>query len=352
MNFSRTMQLGRRQIGEGSPCFIAAEIGINHNGDLDLAHEMIRAAARAGADGVKFQNYRTEDFITDRSLTYAYERDGVEHVVSQYDLFKQSELDAADLVQLAEWCREEGVVFFSTPTGADGLRDLMAAGAPLVKNGSDYLTHVALIADMARSGLPTVLSTGMATLPEIDDAVRAYRDAGGTRLVLLHCTSAYPTPDDEVNLARIPALAARYGCPVGFSDHTWGVQAAVAAVALGAMFVEKHFTTDKTLPGPDQPFSCDEAELRELVQGIRRFERQRGRAEAGPTPAEAEGRIQFRLSCVAAHNMPAGHVLREEDIAFRRPGDGVPPRDVHLLIGHVLKRDVSRGDRVRTGDLQ
>ncbi|MBL0938541.1 MAG: N-acetylneuraminate synthase family protein [Gemmatimonadaceae bacterium] len=352
MTFSRNLTLGARALGDGAPCFVAAEIGINHNGDLSLAREMIFAAARAGVDGVKFQNYRTEDFITDRSLMYRYERDGVMHEISQFDLFKQSELDAAALMQLSAWCAEAGVTFFSTPTGPEGLQDLVRAGAPLVKNGSDYLTHVALIAEMARSGLPTVLSTGMAVSEEIDDAVRAYREAGGTKLVLLHCTSAYPTPDDEVNLARIPALAERYGCLIGFSDHTWGVQAAVGAVALGAMFIEKHFTTDKNLPGPDQHFSSDEAELRELVESVRRFEKQRGSVAGGPTKAEAEGRVQFRLSCVAAHDLPAGHVLAESDIAFRRPGDGLPPRDVHTLIGHRLRTAKPRGARLQRGDVE
>jgi N,N'-diacetyllegionaminate synthase len=346
------IQVGDRCIGGGAPCFIAAEIGINHNGDLALAHAMIQAAARAGADGVKFQNYRTTDFIADRTLRYQYEWNGARVEVSQYDMFKRCELDRAALVQLAVWCDDAGVVFFSTPTSDETLDDLVHAGSPLIKNGSDYLTNVALIAAMARTGLPTVLSTGMATPDEIDDAVGAFREAGGRELVLTHCTSAYPTPDDEVNLARIPALAARYGCAVGFSDHTWGTSAAMGAVALGAVFVEKHFTIDKALPGPDQAFSSDEDELRELVAGIRRFERQRGSATIGPTASEAAGRIQFRLSCVAAHDLPAGHQLGARDIAFRRPGDGLPPKAVDRLVGRRLQRAVVLGERITGNDVQ
>ncbi len=345
------IRIGDRTIGGGAPCFIAAEIGINHEGDLDLARTMIDAAARAGADGVKFQNYRTEDFISDRSLTYRYERDGVVHEVSQYDMFKRCELGADALRALADHCRRAGVVFFSTPTGTDGLADLLAAGAPLVKNGSDYLTHLPLIGAMARSGLPTVLSTGMAIPDEVDDAVAAFRAAGGRDLVLLHCTSAYPTPDAEVNLARIPALRARYECLVGFSDHTWGASAAMAAVALGAVFIEKHFTTDRSLPGPDQPFSSDEEELSALVAGVRRVEAQLGSAVVAPTPSEEQGRHAFRLSCVAAEALPAGHVLTESDIAFRRPGDGLPPRAAAQLVGRSLRRAVRPGHRLQPEDL-
>jgi len=336
----------------GAPCFVAAEIGINHNGDLALAHEIIRAAARAGADGVKFQNYRTEDFLTDRQLRYRYEQGGVVHEISQFEMFKQCELDESALSQLASWCREEGVVFFSTPTSDVTLQEAVRAGASLIKNGSDYLTHLPLVRAMAQAGVPTVLSTGMATGEEIDDAVAAFSEAGGHALIVLHCTSAYPTPDHDVNLARIPALAARYGCLVGFSDHTWGIEAAMGAVALGAVFVEKHFTIDKNLPGPDQAFSSDEAELRALVQGIRRFERQRGTATPGPAPSEQEGRQQFRLSCVAASDLPAGHLLAADDIAFRRPGDGLPPREAPALVGRRLRLAVARGERIVEALLQ
>lgn len=345
------IHIGDHSLGYGQPCFIAAEIGINHNGDLDLARAMIDAAARAGADGVKFQNYRTDDFITDRSLTYRYERDGVSHEVSQYDLFRRCELDREGLSLLADHCRRVGVVFFSTPTSAEGLADVQRAGAPLVKNGSDFLTQLPLIRAMAQSGLPTVLSTGMATEPEIADAVNAFRGAGGRDLVLLHCTSSYPTPDAEVNLRRIPALSSRFGCLAGFSDHTVGVSAATLSVALGAVFIEKHFTTDKQLPGPDQAFSSDEAELRALVASVRQAELQLGASVLQPTPSEASGRIGFRLSCVAADALVAGHTLTAQDVVFRRPGDGLAPKCADQLIGRTLRRAVARGDRFQLEDL-
>jgi N-acetylneuraminate synthase/N,N'-diacetyllegionaminate synthase len=347
----RHVHIGRRTVGPGHPTLIAAEIGINHNGDMVLAREMIAAAAEAGADAVKFQNYRTEDFLSDERLTYAYESQGRTVVESQYAMFKRCELSQDQLFTLRDACDRAHVLFFSTPTGEDGLADLVACGARMVKNGSDYLTHLPLIRAMARSGLVTVLSTGMSTEEEVTDAVQAFHDAGGRELVLLHCTSSYPTPDSDVNLRRVPALGARFDVPSGFSDHTWGDTAAIGAVALGACFVEKHFTLDKGLPGPDHRFSSDPAELRSLVAGIRRMEAQLGTPGIGPAPSEAVGRRDYRLSCVARDGLPAGHRLTAQDIAFRRPGNGIPPKHAEHLVGRILRREVGAGDILHESDL-
>ena len=260
----RVVRVGERLVGEGQPCFLAAEVGINHNGDMDLAHRSIDAAAEAGADAVKFQNYHTEDFVSDRSLTYEYVSQGKTVVESQYDMFKRCELAAAQLRELREHCDRRGVVFFSTPTSEKGIQELLELGVPLLKNGSDYLVNLSLIRAMARTALPTVISTGMATLDDVKDAVEAFRGAGGKDLVLLHCTSSYPTPPGDVHLRKISALSAAFDCAVGFSDHTNGTVAAIGSVALGACMIEKHFTLDKNLPGPDHRFSADPGELRML----------------------------------------------------------------------------------------
>jgi len=348
---TRSIQIGERKVGAGNATLIAAEIGINHNGDMGLAKEMIHAAAEAGADGVKFQNYRTEDFLSDERLTYEYVSNGRTVVESQYAMFKRCELTLDQLCILRDCCEQAKVIFFSTPTSEEGLADLVATGARLVKNGSDYLTHLPLIRAMARSGLATVLSTGMATFDEIDDAVSAFRGAGGRDLILLHCTSSYPTPDEDVNLRRIPALAERFNVLAGFSDHTWGDAAALGAVALGATFVEKHFTLDKGLTGPDHRFSSDPVELKSLVAGIRRMEAQMGNALIGPTPSEAKGRHDYRISCALRMSLPAGHILCKGDIAFRRPGHGFPPKFHDALIGRKLKHDLLAGHTLEEGDL-
>ena len=337
------VRIGDRWVGGGQPCLLAAEIGINHNGDLDLAHRLIDAAADAGADAVKFQNYRTEDFISDNSLTYEYVSQGQTVVESQYAMFKRCELAPAALAELCQHADRRGVVFFSTPTSEEGIADLVRVGAPLLKNGSDYLVHLPLIRAMARTGLPTVISTGMATLAEIDDAVRAFREAGGRGLILLHCTSSYPTPAEDVHLRKAPALAAAFGCPAGLSDHTEGIVAAVGSVALGACLIEKHFTLDRNLPGPDHRFSADPAEFRSLAAAVRTIERSLGESAVGPTPSEQLGRRDYRLSCVAAQDLPLNHRLTEADIAFRRPGTGLPPRGSAWLRGRRLTRAVGTG---------
>lgn len=339
-----TIKIASKNVGSGESCFIVAEIGINHNGDMDLARDMIQAAASAGADSVKFQNYRTEDFISDHTLTYSYLNNGKEITESQFDMFKRCELSFEQLKAMKDICDQCGVIFHSTPTSEDGIRDVVRLGAPLLKNGSDYLGNIPLIRTMARTGLPTVLSTGMATLADVDEAVRAYRDAGGKDLVLLHCTSSYPTPSTEVHLRKMQTLAAAFGCPVGFSDHTDGVEAAIGAVALGACFVEKHFTTNRALPGPDHRFSSDQQEFASLVKSIRRIEKNLGTGIIGPADSEKMGRINFRLSCVAAHDIAAGHIITEKDIAFRRPGNGLAPNLVSWLIGMQATKQISRGD--------
>ena len=322
---------------------LVAEIGINHNGDMGLAEGMIRAAADAGADAVKFQNYRTEDFLSDHSLTYTYTSQGQEITEPQFEMFKRCELSRADLAHLKKCCDSAGVEFFSTPTSNEGIEDLKQVGASWLKNGSDYLGHLPLIREMARSGIPTILSTGMATEDEITEAVAAFREAGGHDLVLLACTSAYPTPPDNLHLRRITTLAQKYACPAGFSDHSAGWEAAVAAVCVGACMVEKHFTTDRHLPGPDQWFSSTPEEFAELFRRVREAEEMLGSGDLRPTSAEAEAREHFRLSCTAARDLPEGTVLKVEDISFRRPACGLPPKSMHLILGRCLKKFTSKG---------
>lgn len=339
----KVVRIGRHLVGENQPCMTIAEVGINHNGDISLAHSSIDAAADAGACAVKFQNYRTEDFISDRSLTYDYVSQGTTVCELQYDMFKRCELAPHQLRELREHCDRRDVIFFSTPSSESGIEDLINLGVPLLKNGSDYLVHLPMIRAMAHSGLPTVISTGMAEEQDIRDAVEAFRGAGGKELILLHCTSAYPTPPGDVHLRKICTLARAFDCPVGLSDHTSGTIAAIGSVALGACMIEKHFTLDRNLPGPDHSFSADPAELRLLVNSIRALEMSLGSGELGPAASEASGRRDYRLSCVAARELKAGHSLSSDDIAFRRPGSGFPPKAINVLLARCLIRSVRPG---------
>jgi N-acetylneuraminate synthase/N,N'-diacetyllegionaminate synthase len=341
--FHEVIEVAGRRIGPGQPCFVIAEVGINHNGDMDLARREIDAAVESGADAVKFQNYRVEDFLSDRSLTFTYTSQGRQVTEPQYDMFKRYELSVEQLALLKNHCDQRGVIFQSTPMSRQGIQDLIAIGAPFLKNGSDALSNLDLVRAMGETGLPTIMSTGMATLAEIDEAVRAFAGTGNRDLLLLHCTSSYPTPAEETNLARIVSLARVFGCPAGFSDHTQGTLAAALSVAFGACLVEKHFTFDHDLPGPDHWFSVTPAELAELVKSIRRAETMTGSAELGPTKSEEQGRQEYRLSCVAAEALSEGRRLTADDIAFRRPGHGVAPAQAYLLGGRVLRRAVPKG---------
>ena len=339
-----TLKIGGRTIGLGHPCFIAAEIGINHNGELRLALDMIDAAAEAGVDGVKFQNYRTEDFIADRTLEYEYVSQGKTVVETQYEMFKRHEMPREWLAELKRRCTERDVEFFSTPTSEQCIQDLLDVGVALFKNGSDYLGHLPLIRAFAKTGLATVLSTGMADVEEVDAAVAAYRDGGGERLVLLHCTSSYPTPREEANLRRMVSLAERYGCLVGFSDHTEGWMAAAVSAALGAVFIEKHFTLDRDLPGPDHGFSSTPGEMATLVARVREAEVALGSPDIKPSSSEELGRRSFRLSCRAARHLEAGTIIGRDDVTTSRPGDGLPPSELQSVIGRRLVKSLEAGE--------
>lgn len=340
------------EFGVDRPCYLIAEIGLNHNGDIDLARKTIQAAKRCGVNAVKFQNYATSDFLSDHTLTYQYEGPSGVVVESQYEMFKRYELSYAQLQQLKEFCDSLAITFLSTPTSETGVQQLSSLGCRLVKNGSDYLVNHRLIAAMAKSGMSTILSTGMATMAEIDDAVTCFRQAGGTELTLLHCTSTYPTPPEDLNLRRIPVLAQAFGCLAGFSDHSEGITAATAAVVMGACVIEKHFTLDKNLPGPDHRFSSDPNEMSQLVAAVRYAELSLGNAQLGPTQAEMESRQSFRLSCVANESIESGTTLTSEHIAFRRPGCGLPPMYEAALIGRKTRVDLQKGDLFRWDQLQ
>jgi N-acetylneuraminate synthase/N,N'-diacetyllegionaminate synthase len=325
-------------------CFMVAEIGINHNGDYGLAVEMIHAAAEAGADSVKFQNFQTEDFLSDRTLLYSYIDKGRTITEPLWDICRRSELNRDWIPKLKELSDRLGVIFFSTPTSERGVDDLMQVGVRILKNGSDYLTHTPLLKYMGTTGSTVVVSTGMAVKGDVDRAVAAVRSGGKSPLVLLHCTSSYPTQAGDVNLRRMVSLGEIYRVPVGFSDHTQGWEAAVQAVSLGACMVEKHFTIDHDLPGPDHWFSCTPDEFRRLVEEVRLAETRLGKADIGPAESELTIRGEFRIGLVAACALRAGQRLTTKDIAFRKPALGILPYEAERYIGQMLIKDVPPGE--------
>lgn len=345
------IRIGSRKIGTFHPAYIVAEIGINHNGDIDLAKKTIMAAKDAGADAVKFQNYKTEDFVPLRNVKYEYKSQG--HIVKeyQYDMFKRYELNEQNLMDLKGFCDHVSIDFHSTPTSFEGVDLLKKIGVNVLKNGSDYLTNLELIEYMGKSGLPSVLSTGMALASEIDDAARAFKQTGNDQLILLHCTSQYPTPAPEVNLRKINTLREAFDCIVGFSDHSEGPWAAIGAITYGAYWIEKHFTLDKNLPGPDHSFSSDPEDFRHYVEGIRYVEKAMGTSRLGPTPEEETSRENYRLSCAARRDLNEGHIITEKDVMFIRPGTGLPPKQSKYIIGRTVKRNVLKGTLLEISDI-
>ncbi len=338
--------------------FVIAEAGVNHNGDAALAVKLADAAKAAGADAVKFQTFRAEDVVTRSAATADYQRTNT-GATSQFDMIMALELDEAGHAQVAAHCARIGIEFFSTPFSEPAVDLLVKLGVKRLKIPSGEITNKPLLQHAAATGLPMLMSSGMATLDEVQRAVRWVRDArvaaghaapDASNLHLLHCTSAYPAPAEALNLRAIQTMAQATGLPVGYSDHSQGVEAALAAVALGAALIEKHLTLDKAMPGPDHRASADPQEFAAMVRGIRLVESMRGDGIKQPTPVEANTRDVARRSVVLAASRPCGHVLTASDLVLRRPGTGIQPEHLATLPGRRLAVDVA-ADTTLTWDL-
>lgn len=331
--------LGDRLVGPTQPCLLVAEIGINHGGSLDTALEMVRAASASGADAVKVQAFDAAEFCTDAAM-YQGER--------QIDMFRRFELSATALSAIAQECKKLGVIFFGTPASVEQARVLLALGAPCFKIGSDDLIHLPLLRALAKFGVPMILSSGMADRCEIEDALEA---VNGLPVILLHCVSQYPTPSRHANLLRMDMLRGKHRL-VGYSDHTDGVSAAVGAVWLGACMIEKHFTLDRSGSGPDHAFSADPPQFTEMALRIREAEAMLGTGQVDPGPEELVMRVTARRSIVAARALEVGTEITADVLAYKRPGDGLPPRMAYEMVGKCLARAVAANEQIREGDWQ
>jgi N-acetylneuraminate synthase/N,N'-diacetyllegionaminate synthase len=333
-------------------CFIIAEIGLNHNGDYQLAKESVIAAAKSGADAVKFQNFLTEDFLSDKSILHTYKDGNNEITESLFDICKRSEFKKEWLPSLFKLCEDLGIIFLSTPTSESGVDDLISHGVKYIKNGSDYLSHLPLLKYMASTDATIIISTGMAYQEEIDDAVNAILSIqpDKSKLIILHCTSSYPTSPENVNLRKIQSLQDRYQVSIGFSDHTEGWESAVQAVTLGAKVVEKHFTLDRNLPGPDHWFSSDYEEFKELVEKIRLAESRMGSSVLEPANSEMQVRNQWRLGLVWDKDVSKGANITIQDIAIRKPATGLKPKELDFVIGCQTVRSCKKGESVLKTD--
>lgn len=339
----KAIEILGREIGPGQPCFIIAEAGVNHNGSLEMARQLVDAAARAGADAVKFQTFKAEKVVSPQAPKAAYQLQTTGASESQLDMVKRLELPFDAFRELYVYCQDKGIRFMSTPFDEESVDFLAELNVAVFKIPSGEITNLPFLAHVARKGKPMIVSTGMSYLGEVEAAVRTIEETGNHDFVLLHCVSNYPADPADANLRAMQTMATAFSVPVGYSDHTLEAEVAIAAVALGACVIEKHFTLDRSLPGPDHRTSLEPDELSALVRGIRTVEMALGHGRKEPADSEANTATVARRSLVAARDIQAGTTLTEELIAIKRPGTGLPPAMRPYLIGRTARITIPAG---------
>lgn len=332
------VQIGHRWVGPGFPVFMIAEVGINHNGDRALGRRLVEVSAAAGADAVKFQSFTADGLIS------RYDPD--------FERVRALELPRELHPELAKLAEEQGIMFLSSAFAEADVDFLDALGVPAFKIASCELTNLPLLEYVATRGKPVILSTGFATLGEIESALNALVRSGDPPVVLLHCVSLYPAPYDVMNLRSIPMLERAFGLPVGLSDHSLGLTVSLAAVALGACVIEKHVTVDRQLPGFDHQTSIEPDELAQLVAGIRAVEQALGRPGKPISEAEAKLALVMRKSLVAERPLRTGDVIDARALAAKRPGTGLPPSLQSRIVGKTIRRDIEAGALLSWGDIE
>ena len=337
------IDMAGRKIGQNQPCFIIAEAGVNHNGNLEMAHQLVDAAAQAGADAVKFQTFKAERLVTLDAPKADYQRQNEDTVESSYEMLHRLELSPEAHRCLMADCQRQGLFFLSTPFDEESVDFLYELGVLAFKIPSGEITNLPFLTYTSLKGKPLFVSTGMSYLGEVETVVRAIEETGNQDFVLLHCVSSYPADSADVNLRAMHTMAGAFGSPVGYSDHTFGTEVTLAAVALGACVIEKHITLDRSLSGPDHQASLEPHELTELVRGIRKVEASLGHGRKEPVASEENTAAVSRRSLIAVRDIQAGTRLTEEMIAVKRPGTGLPPIMQSYLVGRTVRTDVSAG---------
>jgi N,N'-diacetyllegionaminate synthase len=340
------VKIGDRLVGDGEPCFIIAEAGVNHNGSLALAKKMIDIAAGAGADAVKFQTFRAEDVVTAGAAKAAYQKKSTGTAESQLAMIKKLELDKTDFEKLCAYARRKGIMFLSTPFDNGSVDLLEKLGVPAYKIASGEITNFPLLKYIARNNKPIIMSTGMSTTGEIRDALAVIKAGGTQGIILLHCISSYPARIEDTNLRVMETLRQTFKMPVGLSDHSPGITIPIAAAALGACVIEKHFTLDKTLPGPDHQASLEPDELKAMVLAVRDVEKAMGSGKKTLTTGEKGIKKVARRSIVAGQDIPAGTVITAAMLAIKRPGTGIEPRHLEALCGISAKYGFKKDDLI------
>lgn len=325
---------------------IIAEAGVNHNGNISLAKRMVDVAKEAGADYVKFQTFKPEKLASKFASKADYQKETTDKNESQQDMLKKLALKDEEYKELATYCEKKGIGFISTPFETDSLRVLEMIDMDFWKLSSGEVTNYPFLVEVARTKKPVVLSTGMSNLEEVRQAIKVLKSNGTTKISLLHCNTQYPTPYEDVNLLAMKTLQEAFECEVGYSDHTPGIEVSIAAVALGATIIEKHFTLDKSMDGPDHKASLEPDELKAMVGAIRHIERAIGNGKKVMSKSEQANLSIVRKSIVAAKNIRKGEVLSEENISTKRPGTGISPMKWEEVIGQVAVRDFQEDEMI------
>ncbi|MEK9182969.1 MAG: N-acetylneuraminate synthase [Patescibacteria group bacterium] len=349
----KKIKIGSKFIGKNQPVFIIAEAGVNHNGRLDLALKLVDAAVAAGADAVKFQTFKAGQVVIETGKMAAYQKKNLGKEESQLAMLKKLELKEKFYKPIIKRCKEKGIIFLSTPHGGfESVDFLQKLGVPAFKFGSGDLTNLPVLQYAARLQKTMILGTGMATMKEVKEAVACIKKAGNEKIIILHCTTNYPCPFDEVNLSAMVMMMKKLGVLVGYSDHTLGTQVPIMAATLGACVLEKHFTLDKNMAGPDQVASAEPAELKKIIENVRKVKIVLGSAIKEPNKSEVPLIKIARKSLVTIKNIKKGEKFTRENIGIKRPGNGLSPKLFSLIIGQKAKKNLLSSAMIKIGDYE
>lgn len=333
------------KIGKKHPCFIIAEAGVNHNGNINIAHKLIESAKAAGADAVKFQCFKAESLVTRHSGKADYQLKTTSGDDSQFSMLKQLELSDREQAQLKKHCDDEGILYLCTPYEQNSADLLETIGVDAYKIASTDTSNIPFIRYLAQKNIPVILSTGMSNLGDVEESVDELKKNGlDGKIIILQCTSEYPAPLEDINLRAMKTMALAFGCPVGFSDHTSGIGASPWAVAAGACVVEKHFTLDRCMEGPDHNASIEPQEMGQMVRTIRNVELALGDGIKRIMPSESKNKSKMQKSLVATCEISAGRRIEPEDLTCKRPGTGLPPNWLDKVIGKQVVKTIKKDD--------
>lgn len=349
----KSIKIGNKIIKTGGKPFIIAEAGVNHNGRLDLALKLIDVVADTGADAIKFQTFKAEQVVMDNTEMAEYQKKNIGKTQNQLDMLRKLEFNEAWYPKVIAHCKKKRLIFLSTPHGGfDSIDLLQKLRVPAFKFGSGDLTSLPLLEYAAKFGKPIILGTGMATITEIKEAVQTIKKTGNSKIIVLHCTSNYPCPSDEVNLRAMQTMIRELDVLIGYSDHTLGSQVPVMAVTLGACLIEKHFTLDNSMPGPDHRASANPETFKKMVDEISTVETIMGSSIKKPLSGEVKLQKIARKSIVSLTNIKKGEVLTINNIGIKRPGTGLEPGYFSRLIGSKAARDIKSDSLIKKGDLK